>query len=900
MSSRFRPSTTRDAMVLSVLAAGAAFSVYQVGSRLFACGRDLAGWEIFVWLAAAALQSTLFALASTVSQVRSTYRLTQYLALPFAAIALGQIAVAYPRIFVWAAIFTAAYWGLFRARLPLLGPRTAPPPSAGLVAAAAESCIFLLVTLLIHSVLAFLVLHIPDTPLSNPAFMGIAVLSTTVAGWIVSREARFSRLSIGDLPPLALLAVALLRAKYPDNAYDSLFYKATLPLTIADWRTALTGLMDHTLLGTNLQEFVNSQLRILDRDYQPALISSLAFIALWVLTPYAARAVLPRAFTWNLAVLLLVSLTEPLIAAGTAYHEPMLSLLMVGALLPFSAAWLFLGAAIASKITAAFIIPIVVLLRLFGGGGGAAPVSLAAAPWRGPVALARWTFLPVGGHRAVLGVCLILAAVAVTEQFGRNLVHTGRILGVSEMLASLTDPEGDVLASQASDPLFDVVSSRGAREKYGNTLIHVLTLDRWIVPDELGFHIMPTSRLIAVAAVLSLVAFAFESLRRRKRLITLFGVWLLCAAALLNFFSQGRHLFPLSFAAVFVVVCLVAIIAEEALAAGNRTLAGMICLVAGVLAVGDQLVGSLINNGWECRRKLLASPEPTNLDRPQTPLEQRLADLAREYRIRQPSGIPPTILCEASLERMRYLGTHYVYAYASSSLTPRRIAANPSLGALLPTSILAVCFTDPAFPDQIIPPPHRREFVDAAAVGPVRILVSRKLLGGARATSMVVGGSNFFSWFSLNRSASDFLATWDRGILNDYSLVDSPGGRGSYLTEFDRRKIAVLISPFEVAFDAVEFGKGAHLVLEFAMPYSNSDGMSVEVTLESKDGKRGSETLDLQSKPKDSATLVWERRVVPLPQGFVGQGSVKFSAKSPSGNGTADWVYFRELRLRSD
>ena len=34
---------------------------------------------------------------------------------------------------------------------------------------------------------------------------------------------------------------------------------------IADWRTALTAIPDVTLLGTNLLEIVNSQLRILDQ-----------------------------------------------------------------------------------------------------------------------------------------------------------------------------------------------------------------------------------------------------------------------------------------------------------------------------------------------------------------------------------------------------------------------------------------------------------------------------------------------------------------------------------------------------------------------------------------------------------------------------------------------------------
>lgn len=82
-----------DGAIVAVLAAGAAFDFYQLGSGLFACGRDLAGWEARPWLALSAVQGLLFLLGA------------QW---PIAFVALGQLARAYPRPFIAIVLFRGA------------------------------------------------------------------------------------------------------------------------------------------------------------------------------------------------------------------------------------------------------------------------------------------------------------------------------------------------------------------------------------------------------------------------------------------------------------------------------------------------------------------------------------------------------------------------------------------------------------------------------------------------------------------------------------------------------------------------------------------------------------------------------------------------------------------------
>jgi hypothetical protein len=360
----------------------------------------------------------------------------------------------------------------------------------------AETVLFLLAVLVVHSAIAFPFLHMTGRTLDDRTFWTIAFASAALCAWLV-RGHRIEPFPITSVPPLALLLIVLLRAKLPDGAFDSLLYKSTIPLLIADWRTSLTGVFDHNLLGTSFSEVMVAQLRILDPAYPPALTSTLAFMALWIVAPLAARGAFDRRwgeardFACNAAALLMVSITEPLLAAGTAYHEPMLSLLMAAFLAPLPLAWLFLGAALAAKATVLFAAPVLVAVKLAGWRGGPRPSP------------------------ALLAAGLALAVVIPAEQVWRNFGETARLSGSAEILAGFTDSGNQVLSARnaswappveprpgeppASLPpvpqSHDAAARPGFAERTARTLVHMLTLDRWIVPTEYDFHFLPSSRL---------------------------------------------------------------------------------------------------------------------------------------------------------------------------------------------------------------------------------------------------------------------------------------------------------------------------------------------------------------------------------------------------------------------
>jgi len=711
--------------VTAALAIGGAFSFYQLGSWLFSCGRLVSGPEIHLWAGFSALQGVAFLMGSDSPRWRNAYRLLQYATLPLVAAPIVQLALVYPVTLVGLGLLGIAYRYAIARRRP--GARVAGH-------ALMESVAFVLATVVVHSALAFVVLQTRGLLLGDGLFVAILALSAVIAAWIVRSDAVPVPLTIAEVPPLALLAMVLLRAKLPDQAYDTLFYKATVPIMIADWRTAITGALDAAaLLGTDLQEFVNAQLRIADPAYSPPFVSTLAFLGLWIVAPAASASVLPRAYgplARNILALLLVSLTEALVAAGTAYQEPLMGLLMAAALLPMPAAWIFLAAGIAVKVTVIFVVPVIVLAKCWPMG------ALAGGPgWaRRLVAAALDRARP---HRFALAACLLLAALTAGEQFYRNVAYTGRLTAITEILAGLTDPQGRVLAPE-TDNAMAAESPHGAWERYGRTFVHVLTLDRWIVPTQYTFHAIPSSRLAAIAAMLALAVLVASALRRDRVLVVSFLVWLACAFATLTFVWQGRYLYALSFASALVVALAAGRVGVQG---GNRTRVA-VALAAAFLAAGDQVLGSYINDGWVCRRNLLTGVVPNSFEEPVTPLERRLDGLVAQYRAGSPwRDVAPTVLCEETVDRLHYTGTHYIYTRVSLDINRRRLAARPDLAASVPTSLLAICYTAPDFPDSILTPAARAQFealepVTAGQAQPVYILVSKPLMAGARPTTL--------------------------------------------------------------------------------------------------------------------------------------------------------------------
>lgn len=888
---------------------GAAFSFYQAGSRSFACGRDIAGDEIHAWLAVSGVQGLLYLLATRSEPARRAYALTQFALLIPLLWVVAQLSLAYPRTFVVIGLGAIVY-GLGVAAERLLAPgRAARAPDASVLSTVAEIVLFLLTAAVIHSALAFVVLYTPGRTLGDAAFFAIAAVSAGTAFLLLRRDrACMARLAVTDVPPLALLLLVLLRSKLPDGAYDSLFYKATMPVLIAEWRTALTGIYDHTLVGTNFLEILNAQVRILDGEYSVAIGATLASAALWIVGPVAARAAMPaalggaRPLACAAAALSLVSLSETLSAAGTAYHEPMLALLMAASLLPFAPAWILMGAAVAAKVTVVFVLPLLVLVKVVSRQAAESPPAVGATGSRGAQAMSAirdFAWHELRSRPLATAVALALALFVTGQQFDRNLAQTGRIMAVSEMLAGLTDPQGRVLAREGMNPVFDAAGSRIAVERYGQTFVHVLTLDRWIEPDDLGFHKLPTSRLIAVAAVIALLAPLVPALRRRPWAIALAATWLLCAIATLNFFSQGRHLFPLSVSAAFVVPLVAGLALRGSTPPREAMALAAAAFTFALAAFGDQVIGTYVNNSWDCRRPLRAGVVKNDYDRPVTPLEQRLAELVAQYRSRHPpgSGTPPTVLCEPPTERMRYLGSHYVFSKSTHLLTLRRLAAHPEDAARLPTSILAVCFANLNFFHNAIPEPQRKYFREVPGVGIIRIMVSDPLMSGLPATSLQSGRTPWLSRAIAPPPLEDFIAGWASGRLTDYARVDTPAGLGAFVMPVEGRATGVVLSPFGIGFDDVRFAEGDRLAVELAMPSAASDGMQLEFVFTGAEGARQSVRLALEPPPAGESALRWQRHRLAVPAGIHGRGSLTVIASSPSGNPTADWAYLREFRL---
>lgn len=876
---------TAGAAIAFAIAAGAAFSFYQLGSPVFACGRDLAGWETLAWLALAGLQGLLYLFAFRSPDSRRLYRTSQLIVLGPLLATAALLALAHPRAAVLALLGASFYWIAVAA--PSIAAGRRPPLPASLAGALAETVLFLLAALVVHTGLAFVVLHLPGRSLDDRTFAAIALVSAAVAAVLVRREAPSQALGIGQLPPLALLLAVLLRAKLPDGSYDALLYKSTIPMQIADWRTALTGAFDHTLLGTNFAEILVAQLRIADAAYAPALTSSLAFAGLWIVAPLAAWSLFrgfegeTRELASRAAALLMVSISEPLLAAGTAYHEPLMSLLMAAALLPMSVGWVFLAAAVAVKVTVVFALPVLVALRLAAGGWD--PASLRRRIASRPLLLA-----------AALGLCLLL----VGEQVVRNLAMTGRVIGVTETLAGLTDPGGRVLGPLPRPTMEQVAPPTGRLEMALRTMVHVVSLDRWITPTEWDFHVLPSSRLAVVAALLALIVLAFPALRRDRRSVALVVLWAACGAFMLAIVLQGRYFAPLSFAAALVIAHVAAVAWRDAHAPDGRARTGTwLCLALALAACGDQLVGSLVNNGWECRRTFatLVAPAPAKLSE----VERRLAQVVAQYRAHVAGGVPPTLVCEDSTQRKSYLGAHHVYAYPSTDLLRRYLDANPAMARLFPISVLAVCFRDAAFAERMIPAGARADYAEIEPVGDVRILVSRPLTEGMTAASLP--GASLVQRLPIaarGRGPVDLVAQWERARLLDLAPADTPTRKGAFVAPIDERRTAVMLSPHRVAFDALYFAPGDRLAVELAMPFPNSDGMSLALDFETP-GTMRNVTLEARPKPADPAPLAWRAHEVAVPEGIEGFGRLTLRAISPSGDESADWLYLRRLTLSS-
>jgi len=755
---------------LSILLLLGSGSFYQLTSRLFYCGITEARPEIIYWTIAVVCQSVLFMIAPLFAWAKKFYSLSQIAALPFLAAVLVQLADVYPRPFLLVLVMLGGYGYLSYLTPRLFGNNVLvghQPSAFGLMV---EGMLFTLTTLLIHSALAFFVLHTPGIVLTNHWFWGIFICSAGLAYFLVRNGCGPISAKFSAVPPVFLLVMILLRYKLPDLSYDSLLYKATVPIMTADWRTALTGIFDHSMLGTNFLEIVNSQIRILDPTYSPAMTGAFVFMALWILAPAAITTALSRNATGqssivaHAGVLLLVSLTEPLTAAGTANHEPILSLLIAASVLAGPLGWFMMASAAAVKITALFFIPFLLFWRAITVDRAAITVGRAAISkvsgtfrwFRRGINILRLFAAAVAPKQtsnsatptAVMLLSILLACLVLGEQFYRNYVFTGRLLAPSELLVSITDPNGEILKRIEGSPVNDVAFQGGFLSYLGRTAIHMATFDKWIKLGEWGFYVFPSSRLPLVAVLLCIVVLLFRGMRTDKELTILGLAYVLSFVTSLVFVAQGRYMAAASASAIFVVVAVLGRL--YALAKENGASFILTCLGLGVayFAVGDQMVGSYINAGWDCHRPLLAATARPGYEKLSDDVDKTLAKVVRLYRDenRDEVSIIPSILCERKVERRPYFGAHYVYYPMSTILTTRYLDVDTKRAEALPYALLALCYENEQFMTGVLPPSIRDQFTHFAKVGKVNILVSERLLSGESVRSLTGKGFTSLQW----------------------------------------------------------------------------------------------------------------------------------------------------------
>lgn len=910
-------------MVL-ILLLGAAGSFYQVTSGLFYCGHTGANSEIWYWALAAGLQSLAFPWAGWSPRGERFYRLTQWAAVPLIAYVLYQLSAVHARPLFLAGLAVLAYALFARA----LDRRRHPEMETSWSQLGLQGVLFVLAALVIQSAFAFLVLYSRGILLNDRNFGVLLGMSVVLAFVVVRYGSRVHGVRLHEMPPLFLLLMILLRAKLPDGAYDSLFYKATLPMMIADWRTALTGLPDHTLLGTNLQEILNAQLLIIDGGYAPSFITTLAFLGLWIVVPAAARTlsnVLPveaskrhLGLMLNTATLLLVSLSEPLTAAGTSYQEPLQILLLAAGLLAGPAGWIFLAAAAAVKVTALFFIPLLLLIRAagvdrecvrafletpfaklrgwhvgsyFNRGHGGAPTS---APWRP----AR-----TKGALLVLLVCGGLAALVFGEQLARNQLFAGRLLVPSEMLAGLTDPDGRMMTRIKRDETFDIAGTQRPFDNLIGTLIHMGTLNKWMEPDAHGFHALPSSRLPMVAVFLALLA--LWCVRKREArpwaLLTLF--FTLLFVVYLQFFSQGRHMAPASFAAVVAIAAAPVFLWKGEM---PRWLLAVLTLAIGLLAVGDQLVGNFINTGWECSRRLstpaaapIAPVARDGVSNAATELDRKLADIVAQYRAKAPArhDIIPSVLCDETQGRKHYFGAHYAYASVTHSLLRRYLSADPARAQRLARSALVVC-VEVWHLLAVKPDGQEDHFTLVDRVGRTNIFVSNFLMDGGPAAQLVPAGFPVPSSWIRYMVVQDFGASWSTGRLADPSPQETPNGKGALEMSVGAETLPTLVSRNAMTFDEVEVRPGDRVFMEATLPFRQSDGLQVELRLVLAGTAPLVRRMLLQPNRSIAPDMSWQTLALAVPDGYSGRATLTVAVSSEGGDPNADWISFRKLQLQ--
>jgi hypothetical protein len=699
--------------VMALVAAGGYIQV--AGQAVFWCGRVEAfpGTTILAVLCLA--HTALYLAAAARTRWDRLYHLSQLMTIPVLIVAIAPVLWPHPRTLVFltsvAAIMAMTGWrrgGVFAvAQLGFLA-------AIGQIPFGFHGVIvrdwMVWGALAVATGLAGWVARSTGTPswsgLARPFMTAPSPALRVVDGRARPDHDRGAERTVVRLIPLTLLLFPLLRARLPDIAYDSLSYKVTIPYQMAEWRTGDSAIIDGYMIGTNLQEMLNTLLLMLTGDWRPQLISTLSFVLLVLITPLAFPAARfpagARRAVLAFAGVAAFVLTEAGIAQGTAYQEPLLLLFLVASLIRCPAWPGFLAMAAAVKMTAIFIAPLILLYHALGY----------RAFWRSPRSL-------------VVGV--LIGTLALGPQLGRNLVFSGRLLGMSETLAAVTDPPGPHRIMAVGIDRYDVRPRGGLLNNAVQSACNIWLLDglcsvRYKGVFESGFSVFPASR----AALLAVVFAVAVCLRRRRPVGFLaFGAFGLGYAGLLGIVSEGRYFLPLSLG--FAILLMIDLPLAATLARKPWAIA-LGCWLIGA----DLLPGTFTNASWICRRDITAAVDNPPLKGPRTPVEAFLASLTERYKQScAPPGLPPVILAETDRMDGPYLGTQRIFHVFTQQMIRGFIAANPARQTRMADAILAVVEEHGSYARQVLGP-SLADYTQCYDGDGLRVLCSLRLAPNGR------------------------------------------------------------------------------------------------------------------------------------------------------------------------
>jgi hypothetical protein len=242
-----------------VVASGSPLQVFL--SRSFWCGRSGSGQELHVLMVIAATQLGLYLLGQYSERVSKLYSATQWLGIFVCLPQVIMLGQAYPGTFSFIGLAIAMSFGLALIILRYGRPAVLQEFSSQrmwerLPYLVSLAVLLTLTWLVVSGLVAQYFLYRPAQPLTMQPLLfcltaGAVVAVAGVWSFHDRNGASYIKLSLPAFPPFFILLLALLRAKYPDVAFDTFLYKGVWPYLIADWRTAGMAALDHVGIGSN-------------------------------------------------------------------------------------------------------------------------------------------------------------------------------------------------------------------------------------------------------------------------------------------------------------------------------------------------------------------------------------------------------------------------------------------------------------------------------------------------------------------------------------------------------------------------------------------------------------------------------------------------------------------------